>query len=77
LYHFAGGGSFRLPNRLGYERQNMKTFGAAFLYVFAQGLIALLWHYVWNDDEDEPFWKTLFYICLTSLALAGLKIWLD
>ncbi len=55
----------------------MKTFGAAFLYVFAQGLIVLLWHYIWNDDEDEPFWKTLFYICLASLALAGLKIWLD
>lgn len=54
----------------------MKTFGAAFLYVFVQGLMMLLWQYVWYD-EDEPFWKTLFYICLASLALAGLKIWLD
>ena len=54
----------------------MKTFGAVFLYVFAQGLMMLLWQYVWYD-EDEPFWKMLFYICLASLALAGLKIWLD
>lgn len=58
------------------ERRDMKTFGAVFLYVFAQGLMMLLWQYVWYD-EDEPFWKMLFYICLTSLALAGLKIWLD
>ena len=56
--------------------QNFLTMEWAF-GILTSFLIALLWHYVWNDDEDEPFWKTLFYICLTSLALAGLKIWLD
>ncbi len=57
------------------ERRDMKTFGAVFLYVFAQGLMLLLWQYVWYD-EDEPFWKMLFYICLASLGFAGLKVWL-
>lgn len=56
----------------------MNTFTATFLLIFAQGALAIVMHWIWNEEESMDDWiKYWLWLAGTALLWALLKAWMD
>ena len=55
----------------------MNTFAATFLLIFSQGVLAIVMHWIWNEEESMDDWIK-YWLGLTGTALlwALLKAWM-
>ena len=55
----------------------MNIFAAAFLLIFAQGALAIVMHWIWNEEESMDDWiKYWLWLTGTTLLWALLEAWI-
>ena len=55
----------------------MNTFAATFLLVFAQGALAIVMHWILNEEESMDDWiKYWLWLTGTALLWALLEAWI-
>lgn len=55
----------------------MNTFAATFLLIFAQGALAIVMHWIWNEEESTDDWiKYWLWLTGTAMLWALLKAWM-